>query len=104
MRDVLECIGYWPVLTSAENDMLNLYKNIRPQAILLDINSPAESRTPYVDKILALDPAAKIAIFNDSVADETKLSGKGPNGRIKGYLGKPVDVAELSRLLAAMLS
>jgi response regulator RpfG family c-di-GMP phosphodiesterase len=101
---VLECIGYRPVLTSAEDDMLNQYKNIRPQAILLDINSPAENGTPHVDKILALDPSANIAIFLNNVADETKLSGKGSNGRIKGYLGKPADVAELSRLLAAMLS
>jgi CheY-like chemotaxis protein len=103
MRDVLECIGYRPVLTSAEDDMLNLYKNIRPQAILLDINSPAENERSCADKILSLDPAANIAIFKDIVAEETALSGKGSNGRIKGYLGKPVDVAELSRLLAAML-
>ena len=103
MRDVLECIGYRPVVTSAEDDMLNQYKNIRPQAILLDINSPAENGTPCADKILSLDPAANIAIFLDNVADETELSGKGSNGRIKGYLGKPVDVAELSRLLASML-
>jgi two-component system, cell cycle sensor histidine kinase and response regulator CckA len=104
MRDVLECIGYRPVLTSAEDDMLNQYKNIRPHAILLDINSSAENETPYVDKILALDPSANIAVFKDNVADETALSGKGSNGRIKGCLEKPVDVAVLSRLLAAMLS
>jgi len=104
MRDVLECIGYRPVLTSAEDDLLNLYETIQPQAILLDINSPAENGTSYVDKILALDPAANIAIFTDNAADETALSGKAFNGRIKGYLGKPVDVAELSRLLAALLS
>jgi two-component system, cell cycle sensor histidine kinase and response regulator CckA len=104
MRDVLECIGYRPVLTSAEDEMLNQYKNIRPQAILLDIDSPAENGTSCVDKILALDPSANIAIFKDNVADVTALSGKGSNGRIKGYLEKPVDVAALSRLLAAMLS
>ena len=104
VRDVLECIGYRPVLTATEDDMLNQCKNIRPQAILLDIKSPAENGTPYVDKILALDPSANIAIFKDNVADETALSGKGSNGRIKGYLEKPVDVAALSRLLAAMLS
>jgi len=104
MRDVLECIGYRPVLTSAEDEMLNQYKNIRPQAILLDIDSPAENGTSYVDKILALDPSANIAIFKNNVADVTALSGKGSNGRIKGYLEKPVDVAALSRLLADMLS
>ena len=103
VRDVLECIGYRPVVTTAEDDMLNQYKNIRPQAILLGINSPAENGTSYADKILSLDPAANIAIFGGNVAEETALSGKGSNGGIKGYLGKPVDVAELSRLLAAML-
>jgi CheY-like chemotaxis protein len=104
LRDVLECIGYRPVLTSAEDDMLSQYKDTWPQAILLDINCPEENGEPYVDKILALDPSAKIAIFKDTVAEETTLSGKGPNGRIKGYLGKPVDVAELSGLLAALLA
>ena len=103
MRDVLECIGYRPVVTSAEDDLLNQCKNMRPQAILLDIKSPAENGTSCVDKILALDPVAKIAIFGGNVAEETALFGKGSNGGIKGYLGKPVDVAELSRLLAAML-
>lgn len=103
MRDVLECIGYRPVVTTAEDDMLNQYKSIHPQAILLSINPPAENGTSYADKILTLDPAANIAIFESDVADGTKLSGKGSNGRIKGYLGKPLEVAELSRLLAAML-
>jgi CheY-like chemotaxis protein len=103
MRDVLECIGYRSVVTSAEDDLLNQYKNIRPRAILLDINFPVENGTPSVDKILALDPAANIAIFMDNIEDESALSGTGPNGGIKGYLGKPVDVAELSRLLASML-
>jgi DNA-binding NarL/FixJ family response regulator len=83
--------------------MLNQYKNIRPQAILLGINSPAENGRSYADKILSLDPDANIAIFGGNVAEETALIGKGSNGGIKGYLGKPVDVAELSRLLAAML-
>ncbi|MGA9233662.1 MAG: response regulator [Desulfobacterales bacterium] len=101
--DVLECIGYRPVVTTAEDDMLNQYRNIHPQAILLGINSPAENGTSYVDKILSLDPAANIAIFGGNVADETALSGKDSHGGIKGYLGKPVDVAELSRLLAALL-
>ena len=103
MRDVLECIGYRSVVTSAEDDLLNQYKNIRPRAILLGINFPVENGTPSVDKILALDPAANIAIFMDNIEDESALSGTGPNGGIKGYLGKPVDVAELSRLLASML-
>ena len=104
MRDVLECIGYRPVVTTAEDDMLNQYKKIRPQAILLGINSPAKNGRPFADKILSLDPAANIAIFGGNVAEETALFGKGSNGSIKGYLGKPVDVAELSRLLASMLS
>jgi CheY-like chemotaxis protein len=103
VRDVLECIGYRAVVTTTGDDMLNQYKNIRPQAILLGINSPAENGTSYADKILSLDPAANIAIFGGNVAEETALFGKGYNGAIKGYLGKPVDVAELSRLLAAML-
>jgi two-component system cell cycle sensor histidine kinase/response regulator CckA len=103
VRDVLECIGYRPVVTTVEDDMLNQYKNIRPQAILLNINSPAENGTSYADKILSLDPAANIAIFGGNVAEETALSGKNSHGRIKGYLGKPVDVAELSRLLAVMV-
>jgi PAS domain S-box-containing protein len=102
LRDVLECIGYRPVLASSENDMLSQYKDIRPQALLLDIHSPEENGRPYVDKILGLDPTAKIAMFKDNVAGEATLSGRGPNGRIMGYLGKPVDVAELSRLLAAL--
>ncbi len=104
VRDVLECIGYRPVVTIAEDDMLNQYRNIHPQAILLGINSPAENGTSYVDKILSLDPAANIAIFGGNVAEETALFSKGSNGGIKGYLGKTVDVAELSRLLASMLS
>jgi PleD family two-component response regulator len=103
VRDVLECIGYRPVVTTAEEDMLNQYKNIRPQAILLGINSPAENGTSYADKILSLDPAANIAIFGGNAAEGTALFGKGSHGGIKGYFGKPVDVAELSRLLAVMV-
>jgi CheY-like chemotaxis protein len=103
MRDVLECIGYRPVVTSVEDDMHNQYKKIQPQAVLLDIISRAGNGRSCAEKILSRDPAANILIFSDNVAEETTLSGKGPQGRIKGYLGKPVDVAELSRLLAVML-
>ena len=87
VRDVLECIGYRPVVTTAEDDMLNQYKNIHPQAILLGINSPAENGTSYVDKILSLDPAANIAIFGGNVADETALSGKDLTEGSKGISG-----------------
>ena len=103
MRDVLECIGYRPTVTTAVDDMLNQYRHMQPQAILLDINSPAENGTSCADKILALDPAANIAIFLNNVKKETELSGKRSHARIKGYLGKPVDVAEVSQLLASML-
>jgi len=103
MRDLLECLGYTPVMAGIGVDALDSYKTAHPQAVLMDVNMPEENGISCSDRILEFDPGAKIAIMSGYDRNGPELSKKRQDGNIKGYLTKPVDVAELSSLLARLV-
>lgn len=103
MRDLLECLGYTPVMAGMVDDALDSYKTAQPQAVLMDVNMPEENGISCADRILEFDPDAKIAIMSGYDRNGPELSDKRLNGIIKGYLTKPIDVAELSSLLARLV-
>jgi signal transduction histidine kinase/DNA-binding response OmpR family regulator len=103
MRDLLECLGYTPVMAELGEDVLDSYKTAQPLAVLMDVNMPAKNGISCADRILEFDPDAKIAIMSGYDRNGPELSDKHLNGIIKGYLTKPVDVAELSSLLARLV-
>jgi len=103
MRDLLECLGYTPVIAGTGVDAFDYYKTAQPQAVLMDVNMPKENGISCADRILEFDPGAKIAIMSGYERNGPELSDKHLNGIIKGYLTKPVDLTELSRLLARLI-
>lgn len=103
MRDLLECLGYTPVMAGMGVDALDSYKTARPMAVLMDVNMPKENGITCADRILEFDPGAKIVILSGYDRNGPELSDKHLNDAIKGYLTKPVDIAELSNLLARLV-
>jgi two-component system, cell cycle sensor histidine kinase and response regulator CckA len=99
MQGLLKSLNYRPVLAENGQDAVRLYSDLRPALVLLDVNMPGMDGLECARRILAIDPAAKIAI----------LSGYGPSlpempELLKGYLTKPVGITELSHFLAETLS
>jgi len=99
MQGLLKSLNYRPVLAENGQDAVRLYSDLRPALVLLDVNMPGMDGLECARRILAIDPAANIAI----------LSGYGPSlpempELLKGYLTKPVGITELSHFLAETLS
>jgi two-component system response regulator AlgR len=103
MRDLLDCLGYKPVLAALGDEALELYKVQQPDVVLMDVNLPEENGISCAAKILDFDPNAKIAVLSGYDENGPEIANKQLNGRIKGFLTKPVDMAELSGLLARLV-
>ncbi len=103
MSDLLKSLGYQPLLAEASEEAITSYKANHPQVVLMDVNLPAESGFTCAEKILQFDPKARIAIISGYSGNEPELANIEVNSTIKGYLTKPVDLAELSSLLARLV-
>ena len=103
LRDVLECIGFRPVMVAAVDDLAGPYAAEKPRAVLVDLDPTAPGETGCIERILALDPTARIALFRNGLSAATNQGPGVTDERIIGYLERPLDVAELSQLLARMV-
>jgi len=104
MQDLLEGIGYKPILANGGKAGLEQYAKVNPAAVLLDINMPVMDGFICAEKLLDLDPEARIAFVSgyemnglNGLKDRVKTS-------IKGYLTKPVEVYRLSAFLDQLLN
>jgi CheY-like chemotaxis protein len=104
LRDLLSCLGYKPLLAAPGDEALELYKNQHPDVVLMDVNLPEENGLSCAAKILDFDPEAKIAVLTSRDENGPKLASQQLNGRIKGFLSKPVDMARLSDLVARLVA
>jgi signal transduction histidine kinase/CheY-like chemotaxis protein len=103
MQDFLECLGYQPFLASKGEEALNSYETWRPEVVLMDVNLPEMDGITCAEKIMAVDPEAKIAILSAENSKSLELANERVSKCIKGYLAKPVDIAKLSALLAKLV-
>ncbi len=78
-------------------------KSERPDVVLLDRNMPKMNGEACAKKMIAHDPGANILIISgydqngpDGIDDATKSI-------IKDYISKPIEIGELSRVLARLL-
>jgi YesN/AraC family two-component response regulator len=76
---------------------------MKPEVVLMDISMPEMDGVNCAEKILDLNPDAKIAFLSgfgieglDEIGDRIKAS-------IKTFLTKPVELADLSTALSRML-
>ncbi|UCE55590.1 MAG: response regulator [Desulfobacterales bacterium] len=104
MKDLLNGLNYRPILAKTGKEGLNKYETFNPEVVLLDINMPEMGGFICAEKLLDIDPAAKIAFISgyemnglDGLKDRVKDS-------IRGYLTKPAALPELSSLLYQVLN
>jgi two-component system chemotaxis response regulator CheY len=104
VEELLQEIGYDTAFASSGREALSRYESWRPDVVLLDRSMPEMDGITCARKIISRDPGARIVLFSGYEED-------GPDGIdartrefIKGYITKPIDITELSRLLSQLLS
>jgi PAS domain S-box-containing protein len=102
MSQLLEDIGYRPATAPSGDRALALYGSWKPDAVLMDRNMPGMDGITCTEKIIEKDPKAKIILI--SGYDERGPNGVDPLSKkmISGYLTKPIDMLELSQVLALL--
>jgi PAS domain S-box-containing protein len=104
MQGLLNSLNYQPVLAENGQDALRLYSDLRPALVLLDLNMPGMEGLECARRILAIDPAAQIAILSGYGPFLPELQELLKKRLLTGYLTKPVGITELSHFLAETLS
>lgn len=83
------------------NDAVRLYRELKPDIVLLDIQMPARDGLSAAREILSLDPHARV-VFLTTFADDEYIVGALKLGA-RGYLIK-TDVATIGPALAQVMS
>ena len=81
-------------------EAIKVYEEWRPDAVLMDRSMPKMDGIVCSEKILEFDPYANIVVV--SGYDEEGVNGLDQKAKalIKGYITKPLDIEELSNILA----
>jgi PAS domain S-box-containing protein len=103
MQGLLKKLNYRPLFAENGAQALSLYTTWRPDVVLLDLNMPGMDGQECARRILDFDPDACIVIFSGYDLAQWKLPDLLERKLVKGYLTKPVDIAELSQFLAKVL-
>jgi PAS domain S-box-containing protein len=104
MAELLTGIGYRAESVNTGRAAIAKYRSWRPDAVLLDRNMPEMDGISCGEKIMKFDPNAKIVII--SGYDEQGLVALDEERKkfIRGYLTKPINMNELSSLLAQLFT
>jgi len=103
VAEILRPFGY--IVFTAENgyEALEIYREKKDEIdlVILDLNMPRMGGKECFDKILKIDPEARVLIASGHSVDESikKLLGF----RASGFIGKPFDARELFRALRRVL-
>jgi len=99
LEDLLDSLGFetWSATTGRE--AIDAFRKNRPDLVIMDRNMPGMDGVVCMEHMLGVDPGARIILLSGYDQD-------GPHGidirtrrAIAGYLTKPIDMVELSRLL-----
>ena len=104
LQGLLKYLGYRTEFATNGFEGLEKYRDIKPDAVLMDINMPEMDGVTSVEEIFKHDPAANISIF--SGYNQEAIDNLNPNTKaaIKDFISKPVGLESLSVSLAKMLS
>ncbi|UCF94453.1 MAG: response regulator [Desulfobacterales bacterium] len=103
LQDLLSGLGYKPIPAENGKQALDQYKLLRPEAVLMDVNLPDMTGFNCAEKIMAYDPAAKVALISGYEPGAVNDEKPQMQGSIVGYLTKPIDLVDLSGLLARLV-
>ena len=103
MQKLLEGLGYRPATAISANEALDKYAALQPDVMLMDINMPEMDGVNCAEKILDLNPDAKIAFITGYEITNPDELGDRIKESVKTFLIKPVELADLSTALTRLL-
>jgi CheY-like chemotaxis protein len=103
MQNLLNSLGYLPAVAISGRDAIERYRATQPEIVLMDINMPEMDGVNCAEKILDLNPAAKIAFISGYEVGSLDEFGDRIKDAVTTFLTKPVELADLSATLTRML-
>ena len=103
MQKLLNSLGYHSAVAVSGRDAIEQFQTIKPEIVLMDINMPEMDGGNCAEKILDLNPAAKIAFITGYEAESLDEFGDRIKNTVTTFLTKPVELADLSAALSRML-
>jgi CheY-like chemotaxis protein len=103
MQHLLNGLGYQSAIASSGRDALEKYEAMKPEVVLMDINMPEMDGANCAEKILDINPDAKIAFITGYQVEGLDEFGDRIKNSVKTFLTKPVELADLSSALSQML-
>jgi len=100
VREALACDG-WDVVGEAANaqEAIDLYRQLRPNAVTLDIIMPGSSGMNALESILRIDPEAKVVVV--SALNQTKLISEAIRSGAQDFIAKPFLPEQLQQTMRA---
>jgi CheY-like chemotaxis protein len=103
MQNLLNGLGYQSEIASSGKDAVEKYEAMKPEVVLMDINMPEMDGVNCAEKILDLNPDARIAFITGYEVEGLDEFGDRIKDSVKTFLTKPVELADLSSTLSQML-
>jgi signal transduction histidine kinase len=102
IKEVLEELGYLAASVNSGKEALAKYESWKPDVVLVDRSMPEMDGITCSERIIEADPFAKIILI--SGYDEKGQNGISRQTKqiIKGYLTKPINLADLTGLLGRL--
>lgn len=104
MEELLKGMGYRSASVSNGEDAIAIYASWQPDAVLMDRNMPEMDGATITKRIIEQDPDARIILVSGYDEDGPDGIDFQTRGLISGYLTKPIDTVELSRVLIWLFS
>ena len=95
VRHVLELAGYRVAAASNGAEGLSLYREVSPDAVILDVNLPDMSGYDICRKIRTEGPRAETPILMCTVRSEVVGVAEGLGGGATDYILKPFEIPDL---------
>lgn len=102
LSEILTSMGHETVEGEDGIDALWLYKQERPDAVLLDIDMPILDGEEALHKLLQLDPKARIAIVTASRSQEMVMGLIKQGAR--DFIGKPYETDRVIEAVEKLLA
>jgi signal transduction histidine kinase/CheY-like chemotaxis protein len=103
MQKLLGSLGYESLVAISGQEAIEQYQTMKPEIVLLDISMPEMDGVDCAEKILDLNPIAKIAFITGYEIGNLDDFGDRIKNAVTAYLTKPVELADLSAALSRML-
>ena len=103
MQQLLSSLGYESLVANSGKEAIAHYQSMKPEIVLLDISMPEMDGVNCAEKILDLNPIAKIAFITGYEVGNLDDFGDRIKKTVKTCLTKPVELADLSAALSRML-